>query len=421
LLRTHIEPDSRDGKVTKLKILLVCEQPLPSSKRAGRPNYSLKYLSEWRHGLTVVCPRPGEAKPTNESQGANFDYVDVRFEQMSISSRLKVYMAMKRKLKQVLSRERFDVVRSINILPTYAALAARGSSPVYAELTDFLSDLYVQFDMPLKSFVVPYLRSIERKIARSVDYANVETPVGKAYWSQVGLDPRKVAVIPNGVDTTHFLQGGKHRNQIRDALGMRGDKVVAYHGDFGKYDGLEYLLGAMALLSNEEKLVIIGSGPKNYERRLKRLAIQLSLENRVLFTGWIEYQDLPSYLAVADAYAVPIVPITRENRANLHSRIREYLCMGKPFVVTRTEGLQTSLRNIPIYVEDPTDVNQLRDKMKTALSIELDPGKNETMLRIAERLDWKNIVRHDERFMQAIAEGAVEDSSYYDLKWKNWS
>ena len=39
----------------KIKILLICEQPLPSKKRAGRPNYSVKYLSELGNEVTVIC------------------------------------------------------------------------------------------------------------------------------------------------------------------------------------------------------------------------------------------------------------------------------------------------------------------------------------------------------------------------------
>jgi len=41
----------------KFRILLLCEQPLPSKKRAGRPNYSVKYISELSCDLTVICPK----------------------------------------------------------------------------------------------------------------------------------------------------------------------------------------------------------------------------------------------------------------------------------------------------------------------------------------------------------------------------
>jgi len=42
--------------------------------------------------------------------------------------------------------------------------------------------------MPFKSLVLTSLKRIENKIARNVDYANVETELGRDSWYEYGLD-----------------------------------------------------------------------------------------------------------------------------------------------------------------------------------------------------------------------------------------
>lgn len=401
----------------KLKVLLVCEQPLPSRKRAGRPNYTLKYLSQWGHELTVVCPRPREIS-MEEYSNVNFEYINHDFDQFSIYKRIKIYLEFKKKLKELLSKEKFDIIRSINIMPTYASLSSDNRPIVYAELTDFISDLYYQFGLPLRRIVKIYLSKIEKKIAKKIDFANVETPVGRRFWKKLGANEKRIAVIPNGVDSEHFMKA-KLNNNLREKLNIgKNDKVVAYHGDFGKLDGLDFLIRSMKCLGDEVKLLIIGSGEKRYENHLKTLVNSLSLNERVNFTGWIDYEYLPDYLNIANCFTVPIIAETRVNISIFHTKIREYLCLGKPFVVTETEGLRWALEEIPYYVKDPMNPKELATKIILALNNGLEEYKIKKMREIALQIDWKNIIKMDEIFMQNIVNNSIEEASQFDIKLK---
>ena len=105
--------------MSNLKILLVCEQPLPSKKRAGRPNYSVKYLSELGNDITVICPK----SDLQEDNLANYEYINLEFKQFNIFSRIKIMREMRMKIKELCRKEKFDIIRTINILPTYAAIS----------------------------------------------------------------------------------------------------------------------------------------------------------------------------------------------------------------------------------------------------------------------------------------------------------
>jgi glycosyltransferase involved in cell wall biosynthesis len=391
---------------------LICEQPLPSRKRAGRPNYSVKYLSELSCNLTVICPRSEYPKDGL----ANYEYIDLEFKQFDIITRLKLMREMKKKIKEVIKKQKFDIIRTINIIPTYVAISTKDelNIPVYAELTDFISDLYVQFDLSLKKIAIPFLKRMEKKIAKRVDYANVETEVGREFWKNYGLDEEKVVVIPNGVDTEHFNPNKADSKAIKDKLAL-DNEVIFYHGDMGPYDGIHLLIEAMKSLKENTYLLIVGDGKEGYMNYLKSLIEKYNLNKQVKLTGWVDYEELPNYISVADICALPLIPKTKVNQANLHTRIREYLSMCKPFIVTKTEGIYRSLGNIPIYFRNPSDINLLAEDLKNALN-EVKEKDHSFMREIAKKLDWKNIIYQDLKVMEAIVEGKAKDLREFDLK-----
>jgi len=398
--------------MNKLKILLVCEQPLPSKKRAGRPNYSVKYLSELGNDITVICPK----SDLLEDNFASYEYINLEFKQFNILSRIKIMREMKKKIKELAKKEKFDIIRTINILPTYAAISNKDEIkiPIYAELTDFISDLYIQFDMPFKNLAVPFLKRIEKKIARNVDYANVETELGRDFWHENGLDKGRIVVIPNGVDTEHFNPAKTNPSIIKNKLELK-DEVIFYHGDMGPYDGIHLLIKAFNKLKEKLSLLIVGEGKPTYMSYLKSLINEYSLAEEIKLTGWIEYKELPNYIASASLCALPLIPKTKMNQANLHTRIREYLSMCKPFLVTKTEGISRSLGSIPMYFRDPFNVNMIAEDLDFALK-EVKNKDFSFMRSIAKKLDWKNIIYQDFKVMEAIIEGRARDLSDFDLK-----
>jgi len=398
--------------MSKLRIALACEQPLPSKKRAGRPNYSVKYLSELGNDITVICPK----SDLPEDNLANYEYINLEFKQFNIFSRVRIMREMKKKIKELAKKEKFDIIRTINILPTYAAISNKKEikTPIYAELTDFISDLYIQFDMPFKNLVVHFLKRMEDKIARNVDYANVETELGREFWHKYGLDEEKIAVIPNGVDTEHFNPYKTSANIIKSKLELK-DEVIFYHGDMGPYDGVHLLIKALNKLKENPSLLIVGEGKASYMNYLRSLINENNLDKAVKLTGWIEYEELPNYIATATLCALPLLPRTKVNQANLHTRIREYLSMCKPFLVTRTEGIFRSLGNAAMYFRDPSNIDVIAEDLDLALK-EVKNKDFSFMRNIAKKLDWKNIIYQDFKAMKAIVEGKAKDLREFDLK-----
>ena len=398
--------------MSKIKILLVCEQPLPSKKRAGRPNYSVKYLSELGNDITVICPK----SDLPEDNLANYEYINLEFKQFNIFSRIKIMREMRKKIKELCKQEKFDIIRTISILPTYATISNKNEIkiPIYADINDFISDLYIQFDMPFKSLIVPFLKKMEKKIAKTVNYANVETDKCREFWSEHGLNKERIVVIPTGVDIEHFNPDKANPNLLRKNLELK-DEVIFYHGDISPYDGIHLLIKALGKLKKKPSLLIVGDGKPAYISYLKALARETRSEKEVRLTGWIKYEELPNYIALATLCAMPILPMTKHNQANLHAKIKEYLSMCKPFIVTKTEGYLRSLGNIPMYFRNPSNEDMIAEDLELALK-EVKNKDFSFLRNVAKKLDWKNIIYQDFKVMEAIVEGNVKDIREFDLK-----
>jgi glycosyltransferase involved in cell wall biosynthesis len=417
--------------MTKLRILLACEQSLPSEKRAGRPNFALEYLSRWGHDVTVVCPKPASESPREvekseiefqyRATNIRFNYITTEFDQFSLFNRIRIMRSMIGTIRQEVRENHYDIIRSNGLIPSYASIqGAKNKVPVFGEITDVLSDQYIQFDMPFKRVAVPIVRRLQKRVASEIALASVESPIGRVRWTEIGLKKEKIVVNPNGVDTKHFAPTRIKDNALKRELGFRDDSdsiLLVWHGDISKDDGIECILRSMQFLNRNFSLAIIGDGPTEYTTLLRKMVASLGLEGRVIFTGWIDYSKLPRYLNLSDIAVVPIIPTTAMNRANFFTKIREYIAMEKNIVATATEGLKSMVgESILVYVSNPFDFADLASKIRYASSSGLDEGRRQKMRVIATKIDWENIIRKDNEIMAQMVEGRVQDASDFDLK-----
>jgi glycosyltransferase involved in cell wall biosynthesis len=77
-----------------------------------------------------------------------------------------------------------------------------------------------------------------------------------------GVDPRRVIVVPNGVEAEWF-EGRPPARDLAARLGLGGGPVFGYVGSFSHYEGLPFLIGAMAEVVArlpEATLVLAGGG-----------------------------------------------------------------------------------------------------------------------------------------------------------------
>ncbi|MCX7935816.1 MAG: glycosyltransferase, partial [Planctomycetota bacterium] len=151
--------------------------------------------------------------------------------------------------------------------------------------------------------------------------ANSEA-VRQAMISGEGVAAARIRLIPNGIDISLW----QNASSLRPEMGLaENDFVVICVARLRPEKRHDLLLRAVALLQNEQppvKLLLAGDGPE--EEKLRRLAADLGLAQRVLFLG--QRQDIAALLATADAAAL------LSASEGLANAVLEAMAAGKPVV-----------------------------------------------------------------------------------------
>ena len=182
----------------------------------------------------------------------------------------------------------------------------RGIPIVFTNHTRY--DLYAQVYLPalpeavgeaaMKTYLPPFCRACDLVISPSQGMAEV--------LRRFGVDS-DISVVPNGVELGRFLTPVTPISRDELELPEQG-VVLAYVGRVAAEKNLAFLLRAfngMAEAYADSHLLIIGSGPEL--ENIQSQAANLSQGHRIHFTGFIPYDQLPRYLAVADAFVTASV------------------------------------------------------------------------------------------------------------------
>lgn len=150
----------------------------------------------------------------------------------------------------------------------------------------------------------------------------------------------KTTTVYNGIDLHAFSSCNHSIN--RNSIGLQEDNfVMVFSGRVTAEKGIMQLIEAMTLLQDlpRIKLLVIGSSfygnddnENSFAKALREKAAHLS--DRIIFTGFIPYAQMPNYLQIADIAVIPSVwddpfPTT----------VLEAQAMGLPIISTRRGGI----------------------------------------------------------------------------------
>ena len=195
----------------------------------------------------------------------------------------------------------------------------------------------------------------ESYVYRNVDWVSANNPAMLEYCQSMGADPRKSSVDWPPIDLRRFTKA-KPDAEVKSQLGIpNNQRIVLYMGSFFYFSGLPEVIKEFAKSAVDEHLVLIGGGEQDEE--LRELVENLGVNDKVTFTGFIDFEDLPSYLKIADVAINPMHPSLVANAA-IPNKVIQYLASGLKVVSTRLRGLELTFGQ-PRYlqlVDSPEDV-----------------------------------------------------------------
>jgi L-malate glycosyltransferase len=157
--------------------------------------------------------------------------------------------------------------------------------------------------------------------------ANSES-VKNFYVNNLGVDRKKITVIPNGIDLNTFESAKRYRNIFRKQMKVLSDeKVIVCVANLHKNKGHIYLLKAFEKIYKKNKniwLWLVGDGKeRNY---IEKEMNKYKFNNKIVLFG--KRDDVPIILSASDIF---VLPTLFEGMSNA---IMEAMASGLPIVTT---------------------------------------------------------------------------------------
>jgi len=222
-----------------------------------------------------------------------------------------------------------------------------------------------------------YRLDIERNILSASDKIVAATLAERAQLEWLyKADVKKIAVIPPGVDVSHFYPIPV--DEARAFIGIEPeDQMVLFVGRIEPLKGVDILIQAMSCLNLREitankpiSLIIIGGDPDVNPAdmtvemaRLQKMCNDLCMGKMVVFLGKRGQDTLPYYYSSADVVVMP------SHYESFGMVALEAMACGTPVIASQVGGLAFLVQNgVTGYHVPDDDPSELCGRLKELLS-----------------------------------------------------
>lgn len=194
---------------------------------------------------------------------------------------------------------------------------------------------------------------------------------------------RKTVFIPNGV-SNHIE---RKPQIIKNKFGLDKDEYILFLGRLVPEKGIKYLIEAFKQVDTEKKLVIAGgsSDTSEFENEMKEIAKE---DKRILFTGFVQGQELEELYSNAYVYALP------SDLEGMPLSLLEAMSYGNCCLVSDIPECAEVVEDKSLIFKK-ADVKDLQSKLQDACdhSEKVDAHKKQAADFICSKYNWDEIVQ----------------------------
>ncbi len=201
---------------------------------------------------------------------------------------------------------------------------------VVTNVQDIHPDLAIESGILRNPAGIRFAQGLEKWVYGISDTIAVISEGFKANLMAKGVPERKLAVIPNWVDTDILAPLPKD-NPVSRKYGLADKFVVLYSGtiSISSNVALETVLETAKRLAGSPDILFVIAGEGLKKDALRARAASLGLRN-VAFLPFQPYEDLPSLLASSDALLVPLDK--DKSHLSVPSKLYNFMAAGRPIL-----------------------------------------------------------------------------------------
>lgn len=203
-------------------------------------------------------------------------------------------------------------------------------------------------------------------------------------WRASALVSTRLDLLPESVRgkgvkvhwgaNTELFAPGLDGAERRAALGIpAGATVVGYSGSFKSWHGLELTVEVAARIRRDDLyFLFVGDGPLRED--IASRARAAGLEKQFIFSGSVDYEEVPAALSPSDLCIAPFDPSKHKPSLERGSfvldplKVFEYLALGKPTLTIDSDNIASIFRDgDSILLYTPNDAGALEARLRWAL------------------------------------------------------
>ena len=177
---------------------------------------------------------------------------------------------------------------------------------------------------------------IEKSILENANYILTDTDIHVNFLTdKFQISKKKIVALPVGTDEGLFSKQ-KYKDQSNE-----NEFTVFFYSTFLPLHGISTILkAALRLRKLSIKFVIIGGQDRpNALEEFEEFVENEKLKN-IEHYAWIEFESLPEYISKANLCLGGPFGDTPQARRVITGKTYQFLCLGKPTVIGKIEGLE---------------------------------------------------------------------------------
>ncbi|MES4787378.1 MAG: group 1 glycosyl transferase, partial [Nitrospiraceae bacterium] len=221
---------------------------------------------------------------------------------------------------------------------------------------------------------------------------------GQQHHIAHGYCGKRMAVVPNGINTERFRPDAESRQRVRTEWVITEDQVLI--GLVARLDPMKdhptFLRAAarVAVLRPNVRFVCVGDGPQTYKRELWSLSEALQLKERLIWAG-----SRTDIVAVYNALDIAVLSSYGEGFPNV---VAEAMACGVPCVVTNVGAAAQIVGPMGVVVQ-PRDPEALCQGMLTSLCRLTEPGLSQQVReRIVQTFSRERLVCATKELLESL-------------------
>lgn len=199
----------------------------------------------------------------------------------------------------------------------------------------------------------------------------VTEDIGRYWTDNFKVDPSKIIVLPNGVNTNLFTPYTKGElPKVLEEKIPTADYYAGYAGDL-RASGVEYMIYAGRQLINKGyNIIFLIAGTGIDLTKLNEMVKNYNLSDRFIFLNWINYEQLPALYNICDILMAVYPKSYIAQWGSSSQKIYQYLACGKPVIAVRAKDHAFIEENNLGYLVDVEDIDDLSETMAFVLNMQ---------------------------------------------------